>query len=81
MINVDSKKGEYEFDGSMIDVITDIGYAIFNVASSMEKISKQNWNDTLDRLMGTLKGAVNNAHEEAKKLGIEYTEAQNDTYR
>lgn len=66
MISIDAKNEIFCVRGSTIDVITDIGYAIFEVASTMSQTSDLNWDDTLARLMGSLTRAVKTAHEEVQ---------------
>mgnify|MGYP001062804450 CR=1 FL=1 len=66
MLNIDRKEGTFEFDGSAVDIISDISYAIFYVTNYIVSngMSRVNWNDTLDYLMDTIKGAVEDAHKE-----------------
>lgn len=66
MINVDSKNAVYEFNGNMIDVITDIGYAIFNVTTGMATASDLSWDEAFEKLMNSLTRAVKSAYEEAQ---------------
>lgn len=72
MINIDRKEETYEFDGSAVDIISDISYAIFYVTNYIVSngMSRVNWNDTLNYLMNSIKGAVEDAHKEI----------QNDTF-
>lgn len=67
MINVDRKKGVYEFEGNMVDVITDIGFAIFNVTVGIVTVSGSSWNKEFKKLMNTLTNSVRSAYKEAQK--------------
>ena len=67
MINVDSKNGVYEFEGNMIDVITDIGFAIFNVAVGIATVSGSSWNKAFKQLMNSLTKSVKSAYKDAQK--------------
>lgn len=66
MISIDSKKCVYEFDGDMIEVISDIGYAIFNVTVGMATVSDLSWDEAFEQLMNSLTRAVKSAREEAQ---------------
>lgn len=66
MIRVDSKNGDWEFNGDMIEVITDIGFAIFNATCGIATISDLSWNKAFEKLIVDLTIAVKSAHEEAE---------------
>lgn len=79
MINVDGKTGVYEFEGSMIDVITDIGFAIFNVAVGIATVSGSSWNKAFKQLMNSLTKSVKAAYKDAQKYETEHESGgQND---
>lgn len=64
------KNSVYEMDGTPIEIATDIGYALFELATFMvdEKISQSGWNDTLSELMKNIEGSVKAAHESEVQL-------------
>ena len=72
MINVDSKNGVYEFEGGMIDVITDIGFAIFNVTTGIATVSGSSWNKSFKQLMNSLTKSVKSAYKDAQKYVDEH---------
>lgn len=67
MINVDGKKGVCEFEGNMVEVISDIGFAIFNVTVGIVTVSGSSWDKEFKKLMKSLTNSVKSAYKEAKK--------------
>ncbi len=76
MIKVDRDNLKFEAYGDMVDVITDIGYAVFNVACAMSQLSQTDWNKTLEKLMRSIEGSVKYAYQEAQS----FEEKRNDTH-
>lgn len=76
MIKVDRNNLKFEAYGDTVDVITDIGYAIFNVVCAMSQLSHTDWNKTLEKLMRSIEGSVKYAYQEAQS----FEEKHNDTH-
>lgn len=65
MLKVDRKKGIYEMGENLIDVVSDISLAVFELTYQVSSArGNQNYNDALEEMLNTIRHAVESAYEE-----------------
>lgn len=64
MLNIDAKKGKLKADGSLIDVVSDIALAVFEVTHQIALSNNQDYDDALEYLLSSIRHATKSAYKE-----------------